>query len=98
MNAPLTRDAMIEAQARDWLLRLNEGEATDEGLAAWRAEDERHDRAFRDAQLAWSALGRTRFARDDDRWRAEVRPLPRWALPTAIAASLAVAAVITPQL
>lgn len=95
MNAPLTKDAMIEAQARDWLLRLNAGEATDEALAAWRAQDESHDRAFRDAQLAWSALGRTRFAREDD-WRAPARP--RWAVPVAIAASLAVAVVVTPQL
>lgn len=85
-----------EARARDLLLRLNAGEADDADIAAWRAEDAANDAAWRDAQLTWTALGRTRFAREDS-WQEEARPRPRWAVPAAIAASLAVAVVIAPQ-
>lgn len=82
----------IDAKARELLL-----DADPKATAAWRAEDESHDEAFRDAQRAWSAIGRTRFARDGA-WRAEARSArPRWAVPAAMAASLAIAAVIAPQ-
>ena len=81
----------IEAKARELLL-----DGDRETIDGWRAEDERHDRAYRDAQLAWNAIGRTSFARDHG-WRAEAKPRPRWTVPAAMAASLAIAAVIAPQ-
>jgi transmembrane sensor len=82
----------LDARARDLLLN-----ADPDAIAAWRAEDVRHDEAFREAQLTWAAIGRTRFARDGA-WRAPARPRPRWMVPAAaMAASLAIAAVIAPQ-
>ena len=81
----------IEARARELLL-----DGDREAAAAWRAQDERHDRAYRDAQLTWNAIGRTSFARDHG-WRAEAKPRPRWTVPAAMAASLAIAAVVAPQ-
>ncbi|HEX5775665.1 MAG TPA: hypothetical protein VFX95_03190, partial [Caulobacteraceae bacterium] len=81
----------IQAKARELLL-----DGDQEAVDAWRAEDERHDRAYRDAQLAWTAIGRTSFARDRS-WRADVKARPRWTIPAAMAASLAIAAVLAPQ-
>jgi len=82
----------IETRARELLLD-NDPDA----IAAWRAADPANDAAFREAQRVWSALGRTSYARDG-RWRLDgARRAPRWAAPTAIAASLAIAAVIAPQ-
>lgn len=81
----------IETRARELLLD-NDPRA----IAAWRAADPANDAAFREAQRAWSALGRTSYARDG-RWRLEAGRRMRWAAPAAIAASLAIAAVIAPQ-
>ncbi|HEX6860480.1 MAG TPA: FecR domain-containing protein [Caulobacteraceae bacterium] len=83
----------IDAKARELLLDGDE-RATD----AWRAADPANETAFRDAQVTWSAIGRTRFAREEG-WRRDVRPgRGRWLVPgAAIAASLAIAAVIAPQ-
>ena len=102
MNARvlISEGELIEAKARDWLLRLNAGEADEAACAAWRAADPRHEQAFRDADLVWSALGRTSYAGRDE-WRAgKARARPaglRWGGGMAIAASLAVALVIAPQ-
>ena len=81
----------IDARARELLL-----DADPDAIAAWRAEDARHDQAFREAQRTWTAIGRTRFARDGA-WRVEARAAPRWLMPAAMAASLVIAAVIAPQ-
>jgi len=83
----------VDAKARELLLD-NDAEAT----AAWRAADPAHDEAMREAQRTWTALGRTSYGRDG-RWRLEAgRRAPRWAVPAAaMAASIAVAAVIAPQ-
>jgi transmembrane sensor len=80
-----------DAKARELLL---DGDA--KAAAAWRAEDPAHDQAWREAELAWAAIGRTRYAREGG-WRLEGR---RTWLPAAgaIAASLAAVAVIIPQL
>lgn len=84
----------LEARARELLLG---GDAR--AIAEWRAADPRHEAALSEAELAWTAIGRTRFARDDG-WRAEIARPPRrpWLAPAAaMAASLAIAAVIAPQ-
>lgn len=83
-----------DAKARRLLLD-NDAEA----IAAWRAQDPANDAALHDAQVAWAAIGRTRFAREEG-WRDEVAVRPRRWIPAgaALAASLAVAAVIAPQL
>jgi transmembrane sensor len=82
----------IDAKARELLLD-NDPNA----IADWRAEGPAHDEAMREAQLTWSALGRTSYARDG-RWRLDAtRRSPRWAMPAAMAASITVAAIIAPQ-
>ncbi len=83
----------IHAKARELLL-----DADPDAIAAWRAADPANDAAFREAELAWAAIGRTSFARDRS-WREEAAPrrIPRWAAPAAMAASVAAAAVIAPQ-
>lgn len=81
-----------EAKARELLL-----DNDPEGTAAWRAQGPENDEAYREAQRVWSAIGRTSYARDG-RWRTDgLRAAPRWRVPAAIAASLAVTAVIAPQ-
>lgn len=82
-----------ETRARELLLD-NDADA----IAAWRAADTANDEAFREAQRVWTALGRTSYARDG-RWRLDgVRRTPRWAAPAAaMAASIAVAVIIAPQ-
>jgi len=99
MNARVLigEEDLIEAQARDWLLRLHAGEADEEACAAWRAADPRRERAFRDASMVWSALGRTSYARDASRGLVTPSRAGRWAGGMAIAASLAIAMVIAPQ-
>ncbi len=92
---PPTDDARIEAEARDWILRRQEP-GFQAASAAWRAADPRHDEAYREAELVWSALGRTAQAREGA-WRmsAARRPsLPRFAIPTAIAAGLVAAVAV----
>jgi len=101
MNARvlISESEQIEAQARDWLLQLNAGEVDEAACAAWRAADPRHEQAFREASVVWAALGRTSHAVSGD-WRRPVRhpnAAMRWGGGMAIAASLAVAVVIAPQ-
>jgi transmembrane sensor len=94
----IAEDDLVEAQARDWLLRLNAGDADEAACAAWRATSPRHERAFREASLVWHALGRTHYARDDA-WRparSARNAAVRWGGGMAIAASLALAVVIAP--
>ncbi|ATQ43613.1 FecR family protein [Caulobacter mirabilis] len=98
MAAPFspTDDARIEAEARAWILRRQDPDFP-AASAAWRAADPRHDEAYREAELVWSALGRTAQAREGA-WRtseAARRPaLPRFAVPTAIAAGLVAAVAV----
>lgn len=91
--------ARIDAEARSWLLRVKADAGAEAACTAWRAADPRHERAFQDAWLVWTAIGRTSYARSDA-WRSP-RPragLARIAAPAAIAASLALAAVVAPGL
>ena len=56
--APISAD--LQAQAHDWLLRLQTGPVTAadaEAFRRWRAQDPRHALAFAQARRLWAALG-----------------------------------------
>jgi transmembrane sensor len=100
----LVSDSRIDDQALDWVYRIAAGE--DPAKAdAWRAQNPAHDSAFRDAWAAWQVLDQTPTAQGDG-WRDELaaikaerwyrRPLARFAVPTAIAATIAAAVMILP--
>jgi transmembrane sensor len=93
----------IDAEARDWVLRLMERSddaALSDACAAWRAADGAHDAAFWRAWAAWDGVGLTAAAAGAD-WRAEAEALRagaggagrrrwlRWAVPSGLAASVA---------
>jgi transmembrane sensor len=102
----------VEAQAHAWIVRLEEEPGAEPECDAWRAEDEAHDQAFREASRYWSMAPALGGIIGDD-WRKEVEELERspirrardWAvrgtgriaLPLAMAASLALV-IVAPQL
>lgn len=100
----LVSDSRIEDEALDWVYRVAAGEDP-AACDAWRALDPAHDAAFRDAWAAWQALDMTPTARDDG-WRDELaalkaerrhrKPIVRFGVPAAIAASIAAAAMFMP--
>ena len=111
LNCRRSAESAIKAKAGEWLLDLEEAGADFDRLEAacrdWRAEDPRHDDAFRLAERAWSALRQSEAARSEeqllavvaDEGPAVVAPWreSRWAkalVPTAIAASIAGALVL----
>lgn len=53
------KNKRISDEASLWVVRLNSGEATAQDrrdAASWRAVDERHEAAFRQAEIAWAAM------------------------------------------
>lgn len=94
----------VTDEARNWVLRLSEGEAA-AGCNDWRALDPAHDLAFQDAATTWAAIAHSGIARSGD-WRTELahikrrrwyhRPLARFVIPTALAASLVAALLVVP--
>lgn len=67
----------IDAEARDWVLRLMEREGDDAlgaSAAAWRDADPAHEAAFWRAWAAWEGVGRSAAALGSD-WRREAEAL-----------------------
>lgn len=56
-------DSDLQAEAAEWLVRLDAGTADEAAFAAWRAADPRRAVAFAQAQAAWEAVERTRVER-----------------------------------
>lgn len=55
-----TSSAMIEDQARDWLIRIRAGTPSGkecEAFDAWRSADPRHEAAIRNVETLWTNLG-----------------------------------------
>jgi transmembrane sensor len=102
----LAVDSRIDDEARDWVYRIAAGEPR-EACAEWRARDAAHDSAFREAWRAWQALAQTPTAQGHD-WRDELqqikagrwyqRPVVRFGVPTALAASIAAAVMFVPAM
>lgn len=72
-----TEAEAIEAEARDWVLKLFK--APNDGVlaarcTAWRSRDPRYEAAFLAAERLWAGIGRTSVATSDD-WRREAEQL-----------------------
>lgn len=81
----------IEAQAIDWVVRLDAGALTAEEQAqldTWLAEDPRHRGAFVQADCSWLELGRLASLRAGSVAAPSVKPTPVRRLPWRIAAAL----------
>lgn len=109
-GAASTAEAAMQSargEARGWLRRLHGGEATSDDVAAlehWRAQSPAHARAFAEESLFWSVLGDAARQAERDRAAQPVRarlPASRRDFligGTALAASAAAIAVISPPL
>ena len=93
----MSRAGQANIEAADWLIAREDGPLSPEDQArfdAWFAESESHKAAFWRLEYGWEeadrvgALGRSQGERDPE---PDHRPKPRWWLPTAIAASIALA-------
>ncbi len=60
----MSSDTNLQAEAADWVVRLDAGTARPDDFARWRDADPRHRIAFAQALADWEAMGRAQDAED----------------------------------
>jgi transmembrane sensor len=99
---PIDSASSAEAQAREWIVRIDAGALDAEArarLTAWLAEDVRHAELLDTHALLWSAAGRAKFPAAaeaaNEPFTSHGRSNARWRGPLAVAlGSLAAAAAV----